>query len=136
MPYELKHGHNATEATKTFVVQKGVGGVDHSTVWLKKFHSGSKNLDDKASFGRNGEFRGRTATQIRQVALQDYRASWASHSSVRFVSYVTLAKESKTAELCLTLPKYWKTFDSPSRQHPFICQKTDIHQKKKKAKLN
>ena len=36
--------------SKTLVVQKGEGSVDHNTVtrWLKKFGSDCKNLDNQA----------------------------------------------------------------------------------------
>ena len=33
--------------SKTFVVQKGEGAVDHSTITIKKFYSDCKNLNDQ-----------------------------------------------------------------------------------------
>ena len=45
--YEFELGHNATKATKNICCAKDHAFV-HSTEtrWFKKFHSGSKNLDD------------------------------------------------------------------------------------------
>ena len=36
-----------------------------------------------------------------------------SHSSVWFITFTAATKSTRAAELCLTLPKYNKTFDSP-----------------------
>ena len=51
--------------------------------------------------------------QIRCVVLGEYQASSASHSSVRCIIFITLANVSGAAELCHTLPKYWKTWFVP-----------------------
>ena len=50
--------------------------------------------------------------QIWQVALKEYRASLASRNPMGLILFYE-AKASEVAELCLTLPKYCKSFDSP-----------------------
>ena len=47
MLYKFTLGHNVVEVSKNICCVKAEGVVDHSTVtwWLKKFHSGCKNVD-------------------------------------------------------------------------------------------
>ena len=54
MLYKFEMGHNITEATKNICCPKGEGVVDDCpvTIFFKKFHSGYKNLNDKAWSGR------------------------------------------------------------------------------------
>ena len=52
--------------------------------------------------------------QIWQVALGEYQVSSASHCPMWFITFMTSAKAFSAAKLHLTLPKYCKTFDSPS----------------------
>ena len=51
--YEFKLGHNSVETTKNICCAKCEGTIDHNTVnkWLKKFHSGYKNLTDQERSG-------------------------------------------------------------------------------------
>ena len=60
--------------------------------------------------------------QIHRVALGEYQVSAASHSSVWIVTFITLAKVSGSAKLCLTSPKYCKAFNSPS----YLCVTTNF----------
>ena len=48
---EFELGDKDVEVTKYICCMKGEGAVDHSKVtkWLKKFHSGCKNLDDQSN---------------------------------------------------------------------------------------
>ena len=54
MIYEFELDHDAVEATENICCAKDEGSVDHNTInrWLKKFHSGHKNLDNQARSGR------------------------------------------------------------------------------------
>ena len=54
-----------------------------------------------------------SAAAAQTRALREYQASSASHSPVWFITFTTLGKTHEAAKLCLTLPKYCKTFDSP-----------------------
>ena len=55
MLYEFVPGHNTTEATKNICFVKNESAVDHSRVarWFKKFCSGHKNFDNRATSGRS-----------------------------------------------------------------------------------
>ena len=62
--------------------------------------------------------------QIWWVVFGDYQASSATYTQESFVSFMTSAKASRAAELCLTLPKYCKTFDSLEyilTPHSWVC---------------
>ena len=55
MLYEFELGPNDIEATQNNCCVKSKGAIKLSIVtrWLKKFHSGCKNLDDQAKSGRS-----------------------------------------------------------------------------------
>ena len=119
MIYEIELGHNVTKATKNICCMKDEGAVDHSTVnrWFKKFCLGCKKIDDRAKSVRSKNVDSEPLLrQIRWVALREYQANSVSHGPVRFVTYMISAKASGAAELCLTLWKYCKTFDSKIRR--------------------
>ena len=86
--YKFELGHNAAEATKKICHVKGESTVDHSTVtrWLKKLCLDGKNFNQART--------GRSKTR-------------------GLVTFTTLAKPSRFAELCNMLLKYCKTFVSP-----------------------
>ena len=46
-------------------------------------------------------------------SVGEYQARSTSHKPVLFVTFTTSAKSSGDDELCLTWPKFCKTFDSP-----------------------
>ena len=81
--------YNAAEANKNICCAKYDGAVDHILVtrWLKKFLSDCKNLNDQT---RSVRPKGIEDTRL-VVALEVYQASSASHNSVWFVSFTTLA---------------------------------------------
>ena len=47
------------------------------------------------------------------LVFGEYQASSSSDSLFSFVTFTTSIKASGAVELCLTLPNFWKTFDSP-----------------------
>ena len=53
------------------------------------------------------------------VALREYQASSAFH----IIKFMTSAKASRSTKLCITLPKYCKTFDSPLYYTYWLIQK-------------
>ena len=113
MLYKLELSHNTTEATKNICYVKGKTQLMTITKKFKKFHWGCKNLDDLARLGRPkimGLKAIHYASGVNLVSLIVYKVSLASHSPVWFITFMNPAKESK---LCLTLPKYCKTFDLP-----------------------
>ena len=71
MIYELKLGHNATEATRNICCGKSEGTMDHSTVtkWFKKFYPGCKNFNDQLITGR-GNSRFLAVLQATEVYLE------------------------------------------------------------------
>ena len=89
--------------------------VDHIIEFsgFQKFHSDYKNIDEQANSERPKTVDSEAVDQIRSVALREYQANSVSPSSVWFITFITLAKTSKTAKLSLILPKYRKTFNSP-----------------------
>ena len=106
---------NSVEATKNICHAKNESTV---TRWLKKFHLGCKNLNDQANSGKTKNMDSKSMLQAIEADLvsstREYQAYLGSHSSVWFVTIMTLAKASGVEELCLTLPNYCKTFDSLS----------------------
>ena len=64
--------------------------------------------------------------QIGQVVFGEHQVWSACHSSVWFIPFRTSVKVSGIADLCLTLPKYCKTFDSPwhyRKSHTYVLPK-------------
>ena len=114
--YEFELSHNAADQTKTILCTKVKGTVDNSTVtrWLRRFCSGSKNLDDQVRSGwlksKDSRQCSKLQRQIRGVALDVYQVGLASHSSARFVNFMTKSKAPWAAELCFILPKILQNF--------------------------
>ena len=114
MLYKLSHGSN-----QNICCAKDEDTVNHHalTRWFKKFFSGCKNLYNQASASRS-------KGEDSEVVLQDMETNLASstqrvsgeigsNSPGSFVTSTTSGKVSQAAELCPTLPRYHKTFDSP-----------------------
>ena len=82
---------------------------------IPKFHSTCKNLDDQARSGRPKTMDYEAVLQTidaNRVALGEYQARLASHNSLWFVTFMTSIKSPIADELCATLSKYCKNFDS------------------------
>ena len=77
-------GYETVEARKTFFCVKGEHEVDHTifTRWFKKFRSGCKDLNDWARSGRS----------VLQAIEPNSASSLASHNTVEFITFKTLAK--------------------------------------------
>ena len=115
--YNFKLVYKIAEATKNIFYAKGENAVDHSIVikCLKKFWSGCKILKQglvglKPLISRPCS---KSKRQICRVTLWEHQVTSSSHSSVWFITFMASAKASGAAELCLTMLKYFKTFDSP-----------------------
>ena len=119
MPYKFKLDNNVAEATKNIWCANGESTVNLHQVnqVVRNFAVVEKTLTIKQ--GQKGlkpwisRLCSRYWWQILQVALGEYWASLACHSSVYFITCMTPAKASIVAGLWLMLPKYYKTFDSP-----------------------
>ena len=116
MLYEFQLANNDMEASKNIFLQK---------VKVQSIREQQPNSWRKFAWvARTSTFRpvglkpwisrplSKLSWQNWQVALAEYKVSSASYSPVWFVMFMTLAKTPRTTELCLTLPKYCKTFDS------------------------
>ena len=124
--YKFKLGHNTMETTKNIRCVKGEEADNHSTI--------TRQLKKIVQIARTSMIRqsqvslkiwipkpcSKPLMQIRQVALREYQAGLSFHSLVWFVTFTPSAKSSRTAELFLRLPKYSKTFNSPSYKKLFI----------------
>ena len=105
-------GHNTMEANEKRLLCKRWGPFDHSSITrcFKKFCSGCKNLDyqtrsDKSKTVDSKVMPHNIETDLWQVALGEYQVSLTSHNPVWFITFIDLAEASRTAELCLKLPK-------------------------------
>ena len=88
--------------------------------WFEKLRSCCKNLHDQAKLGRPNTMDSEVALQATKGNLvsSSQRVSGEldiSQSSVA-CHLQDLVKASGAAELCLTLPEYCKTFDSPEEK--------------------
>ena len=106
MLYEFKLGHNAC-----YVKNKGT--IDHSNQMVQEISLGlpikQDQFDLKLQILR---LCSKPLSQIWQATLREYQVNLPSHSSVWLITFMYLAKPSRTAELSFTLQKYSKTFDS------------------------
>ena len=83
-------------------------------LYLIKFHSGCKNLDDQARSGWSKSLDFKVAIEANPASSTwEYLVNLTFYSLVLFVTFMTLAKVFEAAELYLTSPKYCKTFDLP-----------------------
>ena len=87
---EFKRARNAVKATRTFVLRKVKTQMITVSRWLKKFRSRCKNLDNRTRSDRP-----------KRYAPSAWRISGETWT------FKTLAKVSRTAEMCLSLSKYW-----------------------------
>ena len=94
------------------------GTPDQNTVtrWLVKFHTSCKNVDDQTRSARHKTVDSEDVIQATEASLvsttQRVSIGLAYHSLVWLAIFTTLANASEAEELCLTLEKYCKTFDS------------------------
>ena len=92
--------------------------VDHSTVTrlYEKFCLHWKNLENQVRSGKPKTVDSEAVLQEigvnRTSSIGESQASLASYCPVWSVTFMTLTIASKDVELCLTLPKYGKNFDS------------------------
>ena len=121
MLYEFRLDYKTAEATKNICCVKSDGTVDHSMVTrlFKNFLLGCKNFDNQARSGRPKSVDCEAILQAIETNLVNSSTQrisgigLASLHPVWFITFTTLAKASRTTELCLTLLKYCQTFDSP-----------------------
>ena len=127
MLYEFKLKHSASEPSKNICCVKGEGAVDHSTVTncFKKFCLDRKKLDNKARSSKPNTMDSGHAPSHKSKSSKSH-TNLAPHSPVWFYHFHGFGKIFRAAKMCLTLPKYCKTFDSPSKYKNesiiIICQ--------------
>ena len=100
--YKFELGHNTSQASKNICCIKSDDAGDHSTVtrWLKKFCLGCKNLNHLASSEQDSD------AVLQAIEVNLVSITWAWHLiSMWFITFMTFAKVSRGAELCLMLTK-------------------------------
>ena len=114
MLYEFKLGYNTVKTTKNISSAKGEGTIDYS---YQKVEEILLKLQEYWLSGKVG----RLKTMDSQAVLQLIEANLASSIqrvsgelsiSVWLITFVTSAKAYTATKLCLTLSKYYKTYDS------------------------
>ena len=125
MLYGVEQSYNTAEVAKNSCCVKSEGAVDHSIEikWLKKFRLGCKKFDKQMKLGR-------PITEDSMTSLEAIETNLASSTlrvsgkfdlsqSSGVCPLKTSAKAPRVAKLCLRLPKYCKTFDSPNTVDSF-----------------
>ena len=101
--------------------------VQYGSRWFDKFSSDCKNVDDQEKSGRPKT----VDSDAGELHTESIRRAPHLTVSCGFVTIRISAKASGTAELCFTLPKYRKTFDSLLDFNLtfilfFICSEKDV----------
>ena len=94
--YEFEQGHNTVKTTNNICCAKGEGAVDH--IWLQKFWSGYRNLDNQARTGRFKTMGSEAMLQV--IKANPVSSTWAvsgelsisQSSPVWFVTFMTPVK--------------------------------------------
>ena len=110
MFYMFKLGHNIAEATENICC----ANYSTETRWFKKLWLGCKKLDDHIRSDRPKSVD--YAAMLQAIEANTASSTWRVSGKFFTVHFGLLPSklQQKYREVCLTLLRYCKTFDSPS----------------------